>query len=198
VDNLLTLAQADEGELRLLTAPLDLGERVRATVRSLAPAAVAKGLTLEEESALPEDRPAGVVDADEHRIDQMLANLVENAIEYTPAGGTVTVVIWQRGDETGVTVEDTGPGIPREALEHVFDRFYRADGARQRTSGGSGLGLSICREIAVAHGGRVWVESEPGQGSAFSVALPTAVRARRPAGRAPLQIADGAVSLREF
>ena len=179
VDNLLTLAQADEGQLRVLTAPLLLRDRVRATVRSLAPAAVAKGITLEEETALPPGE-AGCVEADAHRIDQMLANLVENAIEYTPAGGTVTVVTWHAGREIGVTVEDTGPGIPPEALGHVFDRFYRVDGARQRTSGGSGLGLAICREIARAHGGRVWVQSTPGSGSAFSVALPV-VRARRPA-----------------
>jgi heavy metal sensor kinase len=182
VDNLLTLAQADEGHLQLLTAPLLLGDRVRATVRALAPAAVAKGLTLEEEIALPEG-DEGRVEADAHRVDQMLANLVENAIKYTPAGGTVTVVTWRAGDEIGVTVSDTGPGIPREALGHVFDRFFRVDGARQRTSGGSGLGLAICREIATAHGGRVWAESDPGGGSAFSLALPAAEPSRRVPGR---------------
>ena len=71
----------------------------------------------------------------------MLVNLIENAIKYTPPGGTVTVLTWRRGSEVGVTVSDTGPGIPPEALDHVFDRFFRVDGARRRTSGGSGLGL---------------------------------------------------------
>ena len=173
VDNLLTLAQADEGQLQLLTAPIALRDRVRATIRALAPAAAAKGITLEERAALPAGEP-GVVEADAQRIDQLLVNLVDNAVTYTPRGGAVTVVTWRRGAEVGVTVSDTGPGIPPEALGRVFDRFFRADGARRRTSGGSGLGLAICREIAEAHGGRLWVDSAAGRGSAFSLALPAA------------------------
>jgi heavy metal sensor kinase len=180
VDKLLTLAQADEGQLKLLTAPLALRDRARSTIRALAPAAAAKHITLEERAALPEG-DVSLVEADAHRIDQLLSNLIENAIEYTPSGGMVTVVTWRRRDEIGVTVSDTGPGIPSDALEHVFERFFRIDGARQRTSGGSGLGLAIVREIAEAHGGRVWVETGPGGGSAFSFALPAAVCSRRPA-----------------
>ena len=82
------------------------------------------------------------------------------------------VTSWCSDDEVGVTVADDGPGIPAEARGHIFDRFYRVDGARGRDNGGSGLGLAICREIAGAHGGRVWVESEEGAGSAFTLALP--------------------------
>jgi len=176
VENLLTLAQADEGHLQLLTAPLLLRDRVRATIRALAPTAAAKGLAIEEREALMADGP-DLVEADAHRVDQMLVNLIENAIKYTPPGGAVTVLVWRRGDEVGVTVSDTGPGIPPEAIDHVFDRFFRVDGARRRTSGGSGLGLAICREIVEAHGGRIWVDSESGRGSAFSLALPATARA---------------------
>ena len=186
VDNLLTLAQADEGQLKLLTAPVVLHDRVRATVRTLALAAEAKGLVFEERDEVPAGEP-GVVEADARRIDQMLANLIENAVAYTPRGGAVTVVTWRRGGAVGVTVSDTGPGIPPEALDRIFDRFFRVDGARQRTSGGSGLGLAICREIAEAHGGRVWVESEPGRGSAFSLALPAVVPTVRAVRRAELE-----------
>ena len=176
VDNLLTLAQADEGHLKLLTTPLLLRDRVRATIRALAPAATAKGLALEEREALEAGRP-DLVDADAQRVDQLLVNLIENGIKYTPSGGAVTVLTWRRDAEVGVTVSDTGPGIPPEDLDHVFDRFFRVDEARRRTSGGSGLGLAICREIVEAHGGRIWVESEAGRGSAFSLALPAAAPA---------------------
>ena len=176
VENLLTLAQADEGHLKLLTTPLLLRDRVRATIRALAPAATAKGLALEEREALEAGRP-DLVDADAQRVDQLLVNLIENAIKYTPSGGAVTVLTWRRDAEVGVTVSDTGPGIPPEDLDHVFDRFFRVDEARRRTSGGSGLGLAICREIVEAHGGRIWVESEAGRGSAFSLALPAAAPA---------------------
>ena len=111
--------------------------------------------------------------ADPQRLHQALTNFIENAIKFSGPGGAVTVSAWQRNGEVGVTVKDTGPGIPADARARVFDRFYRADPARGRDGSGSGLGLSICREVADAHGGRVWVESEEGKGSAFSLALPT-------------------------
>jgi heavy metal sensor kinase len=174
VDNLLTLTQADEGELQLLTTRVALSDEVRSAIRSLAPTAAAKGLAVRQCDALP-DGDSGLVDADAHRVHQALVNLIENAIKYTPAGGEVTVRTWRRADEVGVTVADTGPGIPPEVLGQVFDRFFRVDSARGRASGGSGLGLAICREVAEAHDGRIWVESEPGRGSAFSLALPAPV-----------------------
>jgi signal transduction histidine kinase len=117
---------------------------------------------------------------DEQRLQHALANLIENAIKFTPPGGEVTLSSWRRAEEVGVTVSDTGPGIPLHARAHVFDRFYRVDRSRSRESGGSGLGLAICREIATAHGGRVWVESEEGKGSAFSLALPAVADADEP------------------
>jgi two-component system OmpR family sensor kinase len=207
VENLLTLANADEGQLQLLIRPLDLREEAEAAVRSLAPAAAAKGLDLrvggdpvDGGDAL--DGGPVIVDADTHRVHQVLVNFIENAIKYTPAGGEVRVSAWRDGDEAGVTVSDTGPGIPADARAQVFERFYRVDGARRRTSGGSGLGLAICREIAEAHDGRVWVESEEGHGSAFSLGLPLAPAAMRGGYRirrpARLKTPKDEVTLRDF
>jgi signal transduction histidine kinase len=172
VNNLLTLAQVDEGRLRLLTRPMRLGDAVDAVVRPLEPLAAAQRVRLEVATDQEADREA--VLADPHRIHQALTNLLENAIEFTPAGGRVGVETWRHGGEAGVTVRDDGPGIPVPARAHLFDRFYRVDPARGRDLGGSGLGLAICREIAEAHGGRVWVEGDEGPGSAFSLALPAA------------------------
>ena len=174
VDNLLTLAQVDEGRLELLTSEVSLQEVIEGAVRPLRPLAEARGVRLEV------DGGAAHAQADAQRLHQAVTNLVENALKFTPRGGWVRVEGWQRADEVGVTVRDDGPGIPPEAREHLFDRFYRVDSARGRGVGGSGLGLAICREIAVAHGGHVWVESEEGRGSAFHLALP-AERALTPA-----------------
>src|SRR5207253_1074206 len=99
-----------------------------------------------------------------------LTNLIENAIKFTPPRGEITASCWRRGGEVGVTVTDTGMGIPAPARAHVFDRFYQAHerGVENRSSSGSGLGLAICREIASAHGGTISLESEEGRGSAFT------------------------------
>jgi heavy metal sensor kinase len=165
VSNLLTLARVDEGKLDLLTKQVNLPEEIEAAVTPLRPLAESKRLRLEV------DAEPCTAQADPQRLHQALTNLIENAIKFVPPGGEVHVTTWRRSDEVGVTVTDNGPGIPAGAREQVFDRFYRADGARGR-DGGSGLGLAICREIAGAHGGRVWVESEEGEGSAFSLSLP--------------------------
>jgi len=165
VDNLLTLARVDEGRLALLTTRVNLNEAIEAAARPLRPLATAKQVRIEL------DGQSCATRADPQRLHQALTNFIENAIKFTQAGGEVSVTAWRRNGEVGITVADNGPGIPPEARTHIFDRFYRADRARSRGSG-SGLGLAICREIADAHGGRVWVESEEGRGSAFSLALP--------------------------
>jgi two-component system, OmpR family, sensor kinase len=166
VDNLLMLARVDEGRLELLKTRVDLGEAAAAAARPLRPLAAAKNVRIELD-AEPE-----VARADPQRLHQALTNFIENAIKFTHEGGAVRIETWRHNGEVGVTVRDDGPGIPAKDRAHVFDRFYRADPARGREGRGSGLGLAICREIADAHGGRVWVESEEGEGSAFSVALP--------------------------
>jgi heavy metal sensor kinase len=166
VDNLLTLAQADDGHLDLLKTDVDVDHAIETAVRPLRPLADVKGVVLEV------DGDAGATRADAQRLHQALTNLVDNAIKFTPAGGRVTVTGWRTETEAGVTVSDTGPGIPDDAREQIFERFYRVDPARGRDVPGSGLGLAICREIAAAHGGRLWVEGREGEGSAFSLALP--------------------------
>ena len=113
--------------------------------------------------------------ADAERLQQVLGNLVDNAIKYGRNEGTVTV----RGQPAGsgmfeVCVQDDGPGIPAEALERVFERFFRVDKARSREQGGTGLGLAIVKHIVQGHGGKVWARSEPGKGAAFYFTLPLA------------------------
>jgi heavy metal sensor kinase len=166
VENLLTLARADEGELELLRRPVALRAVVDEVVADLGPIAAERGVTV---TACGDGARA---DADRDRLRQVAANLVDNAIKHSRRGGEVRAEAWRANGEAGLRVSDDGTGIPAQALAHVFDRFYRADGARGSTNGGSGLGLAICREIVVAHGGRIWVESEEGRGSRFSVALP--------------------------
>jgi signal transduction histidine kinase len=109
---------------------------------------------------------------DSDRLKQLLLNLVDNAIKYTPAGGEVLMSLSKKDGNALVEIRDNGVGIPAEDLPRIFDRFYRVDKARTRYPGGSGLGLSIARWIAVAHGGNIYVESTVGEGSTFSVSLP--------------------------
>ncbi len=179
LDNLLTLARIDEGRLDLLCAPQRLDELVAEVLGKLRPIARAKGIALEVDGD-----PAEVL-ADGPRLELVVTNLVDNAVKYTGAGGTVRVRLWRGRDEAGMTVRDTGPGIPPDALPHLFDRFYRADAARSRSPGGSGLGLAICREIVTAHGGRLWAESGPGAGSSFWLAVPLAGSPTRVARTGP-------------
>jgi heavy metal sensor kinase len=165
VSNLLTQARIDRGELELLRRPMDLREEATTVISRFSELAIAKQVTLHLEGAC---QP---VDADRERIDQVLSNLIDNALKYTEVG-VIDVRLRQDDTEIVTTVSDTGPGIPADELVHLFDRFYRFDGAHTKSAGGNGLGLSISREIVRAHGGRIWVDSAPGRGSSFSFALP--------------------------
>ena len=169
VDNLLTLARIDEGKLHLLLSPVDLMELTNDVKADLEPLARRNGVRMHSVIGEPV-----VVMADPEQLGRAIRNVVENAVKYTPAGGDVQIWIRRAGDKTVMDVSDTGAGIPADELGNVFDRFVRIDPARSRSAGGSGLGLAICREIVEAHGGRVWAASQAGQGSCFSLSLPSA------------------------
>ncbi len=112
------------------------------------------------------------VPADEARMEQVLVNLIHNAIKFTPSGGRITVSARAEGDKLVVSVSDTGVGIPEDDLPRVFERFYKAD--RSRAGGGTGLGLAIAKHVVEAHGGRIWVESVEGRGATFRFTIPLA------------------------
>jgi len=172
VADLHELAQAEAGQLNLVRAPDALGDVVEQAVQILKPQADAKGVTLSVDLAqgLPQ------VDIDRERIGQVLRNLMNNALAHTPPGGEIGVSATQHGNYVSVAVRDTGEGISPDDLPHVFDRFYRADRSRARQTGGYGLGLAIVRQLVLAHGGTITVESEPGKGSTFTFTAPVAVR----------------------
>src|SRR5947207_2897510 len=170
VDALLTLARADEGIAPLHREPVDLRgivEEVRETGELLAEES---GVRMEV--ATPPE-PI-VVSVDATRIRQLILNLLTNAVKYTPAGGSVRMQLGSANGRVTLSVADTGIGIAPGDLPHIFDRFWRADSARTRTSErpGAGLGLAICKWIAEAHGGRIDVVSRPGRGTTFTVTLP--------------------------
>ncbi|WP_262060504.1 sensor histidine kinase [Streptomyces sp. STR69] len=167
IDDLQDLAAADAGTLRLHREPVrveDLFDQVAAAYRVTADTA---GVTLTGKA----DNSIWL-DADPVRMRQVLGNLVSNALRHTPVDGTVTLTAWREGDRAVLTVTDTGTGIAPEDLPHVFERFWRADQSRSRRTGGSGLGLSIVRDLAAAHDGTVEATSEPGTGSVFTLRLP--------------------------
>ncbi len=167
---LLTIAESGHLELRLESQPI--ADLLSSVVDAFAPRAQAKGISLSRNYS--DGLPAMTLDRS--RIAQVLGNLLENAILHTPSGGSIAVIAQHLGDRVVVSVEDTGEGIPPEALPRVFDRLYRHDRSRNRASGGSGLGLSIARQLVEAHGGAVGVESEVGVGTRFYFSLPVRIR----------------------
>jgi two-component system sensor histidine kinase VicK len=112
--------------------------------------------------------------ADRDRVNQVLDNLIGNAIKFSPQGGTITLRLEDAGEMLQVSVSDSGIGIPQDQIERIFERFYQVDGSATRKFGGAGLGLAIVKRIVEAHGGRIWASSRLGQGSTFSFTLPKA------------------------
>jgi signal transduction histidine kinase len=168
IAELQELSLAEAGQLPLDLQPVALAEVVMGAVTAVMPQLTAKTLTLSTD--LPDDLP--LVELDARRMGQVFRNLLINAIKHTHPGGQITITIRQEGDELLASVHDTGEGIPSDHLPHIFDRFYRADPSRARTTGGSGLGLAIVKSVVEGHDGRVWAESEMGVGSTFCLSLP--------------------------
>lgn len=167
VQRLLEQARVESGELVLRIDEIDLEEVARPIVQSFGPQAAAKNVTLE----LRPVRPA-IVEADEQRLSQVFVNLIDNALRFTPEGGSVSVTLDVDDGYALICVADTGMGIPYKDLPYVFERFYVADRSRTRGVSGAGLGLSIVKQIVEAHHGTVQVESTLGIGTKFTVSIP--------------------------
>jgi PAS domain S-box-containing protein len=174
VGNLLYASRIQAGGLQMERGALDLPEVTRAVVRRF----TARGPGLHVHVRFPHNAPA--VFADRERIEEVLLNLLDNAVKYSPHGGRIRVTGQVTGEEVIVHVSDLGQGIPLREQERIFERFQRVDSATTRRTQGAGLGLYICRAIVEAHGGRIWVRSELGSGSTFSFSLPREEKAPLP------------------
>lgn len=174
IDDLFILSTAEAGALPLTLGPVALSDVVQQMADSLRPIA-RRERQITVVTTVPEDLPP--VWGDQQRVVQILGNLVRNALRHTPEGGLIALRAVRQDGWVTVSVEDTGEGIPPERIPYLFDRFYRGDQARDRASGGAGLGLAIVRELVEAMGGDVSVESTVGQGSRFSFRLPLARQA---------------------
>lgn len=167
LNTLMDISEAESGAMPLQREPIPLKDVIARAVDLYHDVAESKGVTLNVEG-----EPDAVVSGDRVRLEQVAANLIDNAVKYTPRGGRVTVSVGRDGDRALVCVRDTGAGIPADELPRIWDRLFRGD--RSRAERGLGLGLSLVKAIVQAHGGSVAVESEPGKGSTFVVSLPAA------------------------
>ncbi|GHO86545.1 sensor histidine kinase [Dictyobacter formicarum] len=164
------MTMLEAGQIRLDLAPLDLNSLVDETVAVMAPECEELGIKLQ--NAIPTSIP--YVEADSDRITQILLNLLDNARRHTNEGGRISVGAVEKDGQLRVSISDTGVGIDKDDLPHIFERFYRADRSRAAKTGGSGLGLAIVKAIVTAHNGQVWAESTPGKGTTVIFTLPLA------------------------
>jgi signal transduction histidine kinase len=170
VDQLLELSRLESGDVPMVRQSLALRPLVERVLSEIDVVRARRDVELAEH--VPDDLPA--VYADPERVHQVLFNLLDNAVRFTPSGGRVTVTAHRGNGNVDVAVADTGPGIAPEHLPRLFERFYRVDSGRSRDEGGTGIGLAIARSVVEAHGGRIWAESQPGRGSTFTFELPVA------------------------
>jgi len=164
IQDLLEVAKLEAGRLALRTQRVEIGVLLAEAYDALQPIAAAKSIRLETTA----DPSARTVDADAGRVQQVLSNLVGNAVKFTPEGGRIVITAVPTNGTVRIAVSDTGAGIPPERLEHVFGKFWQADRSDRR---GLGLGLAIAKAIVEAHDGRIWVESEIGKGTTFYFTL---------------------------
>lgn len=170
INTMLDITEVEAGAGRLVMEEVDISGLVREACDLFQPVAEDKAITLTA------DAPAGhVVSGDAQRLQRMAANLLDNAVKYTPSGGKVTAAVKGTEDSVVITVSDTGIGISEDDLHHIFERFYRCD--QSRSQSGTGLGLSLAKAIAEAHGGSITVSSSPGKGSMFTITLPRRLHA---------------------
>jgi len=180
LNTLMDISEAESGTMQLQLEPVALGEVVDRAVSLYRDVADAKGVELHVTNADAPDAASDsgnridLVYGDRTRLEQVAANLIDNAIKYTPAGGRVDISVLRERDRAVLRVTDTGPGIPPDEVPRIWERLFRGD--RSRTERGLGLGLSLVKAIVEAHGGEVAVASEPGRGSSFEVRLPSPAR----------------------
>ncbi len=166
IDDILELSAIEAGTESVKPTPIHLRSLVGDVIQAVAARAGARRVMLNNEVS-----PGATVFADARRLEQMLTNLIDNAIKFNRENGTVTIT-HERDTRDRISIADTGDGIPAEQLKRIFERFYRVDRARSRDMGGTGLGLAIVKHLALAHGGEVGVHSTPGEGSTFTIELP--------------------------
>jgi signal transduction histidine kinase len=167
VSDLLTLARSDSNELQIMKQRFRLDEVVQRCTQVFSELAVVREVSLQTDI----EQPLEMV-GDEERIHQLLVILLDNALKYTLQGGNIHVICKREGQKVSISVQDTGIGIPKEDIPFVFDRFYRVDKMRSKTTDGTGLGLSIGKWIVEAHQGKIQVSSEAGAGTTVFVTLP--------------------------
>ncbi len=177
VEDLLMLSKIESKEFHLKVEVIPVSELIHDVSDFVKEAAERKKISISQ-AEIP---PSLVIEADRNDLEQVFINLLDNAIKYTPEGGRVIISATEKDQgEIEFSIQDNGIGIPKEDIPRIFERFYRVDKGRSQELGGTGLGLSIVKHLVQAHGGRVWVESQPGEGSAFYFTLPKQAKMNSP------------------